>query len=307
MVGAGSMGQVFEAHDRDLNRRVALKAVYASSDREALRREAQGIAAIRHHGVVTVHALGEHRGVHYLVMELLSGETLAARLAQRRVAGVPLALHEALDVLASIADVLAAVHHAGVAHRDVKPSNIVLSVGGRVVLTDFGILAAERYVSRDARIVGTVEYMAPETIVGNVAPGMAYLVDLYAFGVVAFETLTGHLPFEADSATRLMQRHLSVLAPMLSGFRSDIPGPLDVLVRELLAKDPLDRPQSMESVAQRLRAPAVRTSIVRSAPPPRTSVMPSRASVMPSRTSVTPTRASAPPRGSRIPPPRGRS
>lgn len=268
LLGGGSMGQVFDAHDVSLNRRVAIKAAYPHLDRSLLQREAQGLAAVRHPGVVGVHAFGEHRGVAYLVMERLLGDNLEGRLAVRHGDGELLTIGEALDILAPLAEALAAVHAAGVAHRDVKPANVMLTAGDRVVLTDFGVVAPERSVERDAPAVGTVEYMAPETIAGTTSPGDAFLVDVYAFGVLAFELIAGRRPFEAESPREVIAMHLRDAPPSLSEARDDVPPLVDGIVRELLAKDPLDRPQSMASVAARLRDSAMRSmTATRSSPP----------------------------------------
>lgn len=268
LLGGGGMGQVFEAQDLELNRRVAIKASFPHLDRALLRREAQGLAAVRHHGVVSVHTVGEHRGIAYLVMERLLGESLEARIEARQSDGELFSVGEALDVLVPLADVLAAVHAAGIAHRDVKPANVMLVVGDRVVLTDFGIVAPERNVLRDAPIVGTVEYMAPETIAGTMSPGNAFLVDVYAFGVLAFELIAGRRPFEGETVRETLSMHVHNHPEALSETRDDVPPLVVGIVRELLAKDPLDRPQSMASVATRLRSPAMRSMSATRSPPP---------------------------------------
>lgn len=268
LLGGGGMSQVYEAHDHALNRRVALKAARSGLDPSLLRREGQGLAAVRHPGVVGVYALGEHRGIHYLVMERLQGITLESHLEARHAEGELLSVAEALTIATPLADVLAAVHAAGIAHRDVKPSNVVLAMGERVVLTDFGIIVPERTVRPNAPLVGTVEYMAPETISATTSPGNAFLVDLYAFGVLLFELIAGHRPFDGGSPRETLARHMRDPVPSLAGVRDDVPPLLDGLVRELLAKDPYDRPQSMESVVARMRLPSMRSmTATRSAPP----------------------------------------
>lgn len=268
LIGEGAMGQVFDAHEYDLNRRVAIKAGFPHIDPAFLRREAQGLAAIRHPGVTTVYSWGEHRGITYFVMEKLLGVTLAAHLAKRRAEGVTVSLSEVIELLVSLADVLATVHHAGIAHRDVKPANVVLAVGGRTVLTDFGVVIEERTVAHDGPKVGTAEYMAPETIRGDVHAGLGFLVDVYAFGVIAFELLTGAAPFRSEGGVEgLFAQHLDA-PPPLDALSPDTPPVLRTLLGELLAKDPLDRPQSMESVAARLRTLAARRSAAPKPPTP---------------------------------------
>ncbi len=268
MLGAGSMGQVFDALDTALNRRVAIKAAFARLPPSLLKLEAQAVAAVRHPCVATVHAFGEHRGVAYFVMERLLGETLEDRLMAHALEGELFSIADVLDVLAPLAEALAAVHSAGIAHRDVKPANVMLTVGERVVLTDFGVVTPERAVSRGAAMTGTAGYAAPEVIAGTTAQGNAFLVDAYALGVIAFELVTGRRPFEGESDGETLSMHLRDEVPSLSDGRDDVPPLFEALVRELLEKDPLDRPQSMASVATRLRDPAMRSmTALRSSPP----------------------------------------
>ncbi len=268
LLGAGSMGQVFDAHDVALNRRVALKAAHPRHDRALLRQEAQGIAAVRHPGVPAIYAIGEHRGVAFFAMERLFGETLEARIEAMQMEGDLFAVTDAIDLLTRLADTLAAVHAAGIAHRDVKPANVMLTVGDRVVLTDFGIVAQERAVSARAPLVGTLEYTAPEVIRGAMEPGNAFLTDVYAFGVMAYELVAGRRPFEAETSAELLDLHLHAMPDPLSDLRDDVPPLFEALLRELLEKDPHDRPHSMTSVLRRLRDPAMRSlTATRSSPP----------------------------------------
>jgi serine/threonine protein kinase len=268
LLGRGSMGQVFDAHDVALNRRVALKAAFPHIDRGLTRKEAQGLAAVRHHGVTAVYGVGEHRGVPYFVMERLLGESLSSRIEARQIEGELFSVGEALDLLVPLAETLAAVHAAGIAHRDVKPANVMITVGERVVLTDFGIVAQERAVLPGMPVVGTFEYMAPETIRGAVEPGNAYLADAYAFGVLAYELVAGRRPFEAETVPEVLAMHLRDEPDALTLLRDDVPPLFESIVGELLQKDPLDRPHAMASVARRLRDPAMRSrTAMRSSPP----------------------------------------
>ena len=250
VLGSGGNGQVFEAHDRLLNRRVAIKAAWPSDPRlgTLLRREAQALAAIRHPTLVTVHALGVHQGTDYFVMELVPGVTLEDHLTRHRKTGGPLSVDEALDILISVAEGLAAVHRAGIAHRDVKPGNIMLAPGNRVVLTDFGLVVPE--FAAGSEFMGTPTYMAPETILGAVRPGSAHLVDTYALGVLAFELVTGAPPFDAANVAAVVRQHVEAPVPEVTG----VPPKLGALIQEMLAKDPDLRPQQLEGVVWRLRA-----------------------------------------------------
>jgi CheY-like chemotaxis protein len=249
ILGQGGMGQVFDAWDRHLSRRVAIKANFPSMP-FSVRPEAQGLAAIRHPGVVGVYAFGCHEGVDYMVMEHVSGVTLAHHLERLEGAGLPLA--ERLDVLVAIADGLAAVHRAGISHGDVKPENVLLSASGRVVLTDLGLVRAA-YEPDEGIVAGTPAYMAPEIITPKFANAGWHFVDVYAFGVLAFRVLSGRLPFIADNTLDLVLMHTDVTPPKLEEI-AGVHKRLSELVDSLLAKEPTERPQSMDAVVWQLRS-----------------------------------------------------
>ena len=160
LLGQGGMGQVFDAYDRNLSRRVAIKANFPEVP-QSVRNEAQALAAVHHPGVVGVYALGTHGGVDYMVMEHVAGVTLAHHL--ERLEDIPLA--ERVDLLIAIADGLAAIHRAGISHGDVKPENILLSASGRLVLTDprsraRGLRAGRRAHERHAGLHGAGDHLA---------------------------------------------------------------------------------------------------------------------------------------------------
>ena len=251
VLGEGGMGRVYGAHDLALNRRVAIKASWPTVDRALLHKEAQALASVRHPGMIDVYGAGTHRGIAFLVMELLYGVNLAAFLEKRH-GDKPFDVREALDVLIAVADALAAVHRSGIAHRDVKPANIMLTPNGRIVVMDFGLFQPEN--ESLAVPSGTPEYMAPESLTGTVDPRNAFYLDIYALGITAYELLSGELPFLGDSPAATLARHLEQPPPDLCAARPDLPPRLAALVREMLAKEPLDRPASMEAVAFRLRA-----------------------------------------------------
>lgn len=251
VLGSGSNGQVFDAHDRALNRRVAVKAAWPAIPALAplLRKEAQALAAIRHPAIVTAHAMGAHDGIDYFVMEHVLGVTLDAHAKERRAVGDPLSVAESLDLLIALAEGLAAVHRAGIAHRDVKPANVLLAPGNRVVLADLGLVLSD-LDGPTRKSQGTPNYMAPESILGTIAPGAAPLVDVYALGVLAFWLLTGRLPYEARTSIEVARLHIEASIPEVTG----APPKLAFLVTEMLAKDPHGRPQQLEGVSFRLRA-----------------------------------------------------
>lgn len=254
VLGAGGMGQVFEAQDLLLHRKVAIKAAWPDIQDSPVRKEAQALAAIRHPGMVQVHAVGRHDGVEYVVMERVVGVSLETHLERRFSRGERFEIVEALDLLIPIADALVAVHGAGIAHRDIKPGNVMLATGGRAVLMDFGLFLPEFEVAAQETIAGSPQYMAPEAITNSVEPGAGGLVDLYALGVVAFELLTGQPPFGGETPDEVWDRHLYEDVPDACALRAEIPRDLSRLVTDLLAKDPAQRPQNAESVLFRLKA-----------------------------------------------------
>jgi len=254
LLGIGGMGEVYEAEDLALRRRVAIKVHRPGLSLAPLRSEAQALAAINHPGLVAVHAHGIHRGIPFIVMERVNGTSLHDHIVRRQRELVPFTLGEVIEILAPLAEVLAAVHSAGIAHRDVKPANVMLAPRGRLVLLDLGIFLPEFEASMQELSPGTAEYMAPETIAAHVAPGDAYLVDVYAFGIMAYELLSGSVPFSDPVAIHVLGHHLDTPPPDLAQRRRDVPPKLCALVHAMLAKDPVDRPHDMLAVAVELRS-----------------------------------------------------
>jgi serine/threonine protein kinase len=251
LLGSGGMGQVFEAKDIGLNRLIAIKVAWPDIGAEPLRREAQVLAAFRHPGLATVHALGEADGSAYMIMERLSGTTLAEFLSRRHPAA--LSIVECLDLVDGICDALSPVHAAGLAHADLKPANIMMVPGGRIVLLDFGIARIEQLRASGTRISGSPHYMAPEAIRGSVPAGAAHLIDLYALGIISYVMLVGEPPFDHPNPVELMMLHLHDPPPRLADRRADVPVALDRLIGDLLAKDPADRPADIGVARAELR------------------------------------------------------
>lgn len=252
-LGQGGMGVVFEARDRLLNRRVAVKVGHPGVDPRYLRLEAQAMAAVQHPNTVAVHTFGTHRGVDFLVMERLYGVTLRAHA--RRLARVQqsLTVVEALDVLVSLADALAAIHRAQLAHRDIKPSNVLLAPGNRVVLMDFGLLVREVYDGA-LGVAGSPAYMAPEVLLGVQKPGSWHLADLYSLGVIAYEMLTGRKAFSAVDVRFIASFHEAGGTLSLPAESEHIPQVVRSAVDALLSADPEQRPPSAEFLLRQLRA-----------------------------------------------------
>ena len=206
-IGVGGMGEVWEADDTVLGRRVALKVLVqelADDARATSRfvREARATAKLTHPNVTRVYDFGRDGGLPYLVMELLEGETLADRLA-----GGPLPPAEAARICAAVADALDAAHRRGIIHRDIKPGNVLLTPAGEVKVMDFGIAAAadETHSTTGSGLYGTAAYVSPERAAGQAATPAA---DIYSLGAVLYELLTGRPPFLGDSPVLVVRAHL---------------------------------------------------------------------------------------------------
>jgi serine/threonine protein kinase len=254
VLGAGGMGEVYEADDRTLNRRVAIKVVRPGIASDYLLREGRALAAIHHPGIVTVHAMGVHRSVAFLVLERVRGLSLDRMIEERSARGERFAVSEALEMLVAIADGLAVVHKAGLAHRDVKPGNVMLAPGGRVVLMDFGLVLLDADRAGHRSVAGSLQYMAPEALTAGMAEGAAHLVDVYALGVLAYELLTGIAPFDGQEPIALYRAKMRVPLPSVSAQRGDIPPALDAFIAQMMAPDPSDRPQGAEPALWQLRS-----------------------------------------------------
>jgi serine/threonine-protein kinase len=254
MLGSGAMGEVYEAHDRVLNRRVAIKVIRPNVPVDYLLREGRALAAIRHPGIVAVHAMGRHRDLGFLVLERVLGLSLDRMLDDRRKRGEPFAVPEAIELLVAMADGLSVVHRAGLAHRDVKPGNVMLAPGGRVVLMDFGLVLPHADRAGHRSVAGSLHYMPPEALTGDIAEGAANLGDVYALGVVAYEVLCGALPFGGREALEIYLSKTRQPLPRVREHRADVPPPLDDLVAQLMAPDPTERPQGADAALWQLRA-----------------------------------------------------
>lgn len=265
-LGAGGMGEVYRARDLRLGREVAVKVLpeHLSQDVDALarfEREARAIAALSHPNLLAIYDFGADRGVSFAVTELLHGGTLRAALAN---GGMP--WRRAADVGAAMADGLAAAHSRGIVHRDLKPDNVFLTAEGRVKILDFGLARWVRDAAaegdptsapttpdptRPGTVLGTVGYMSPEQVRGE-ATGAAS--DVFAFGCVMHEMLTGRPVFSGGTAFERMAAILRDEAPPPSLLTPDVPTEIDRLVASCLEKSAARRPASAAELATRLRA-----------------------------------------------------
>jgi serine/threonine-protein kinase len=266
-IGRGAAGQVWLAQDLMLGRRCAIKVVppelaggNPEAWRAALRREASAMASIRHPNVAQVYAFGRHRDLHYFIMEWVDGETVATEIERRRHADQPIAIRRALRIVNEACRGLAAVHRVGIIHRDVKPSNLMLSRDGRVVLIDFGLVRMPDGAGPGGAPVGTPRYMAPELARVNPrpAPEDMPLADLYSLGASMYEMLTGTPPFPGEGAREVIQRHLNEPVQPPSERRHDLPPIVDRLIMRALAKRPAERYSSAEDMRAAVSAVSAR-------------------------------------------------
>ncbi|MGP4110567.1 protein kinase domain-containing protein [Streptomyces sp. 4N509B] len=269
LVGRGGMGEVWEARDRVIGRRVAVKLLAhhrGDGGAELFFREARTAGRLNHRGVVTVFDMGEDPddGTLFLVMEFVTGRDLAALLRQDG----PPPVRQAVDWAAQTAAALAAAHTADVVHRDLKPANLMLTTDDEIRVLDFGIARFMAATTQSSQVMGTLAYMPPERF--DQHPGDARS-DLYALGCVLHELLTGHPPFPATGPVALMTAHLTTPPTPPSHHRAEVPAALDALVLRLLAKDPADRPATAADVHATLR------SLLESALPTPTEVVPADA------------------------------
>lgn len=254
LLGRGGMGQVFEAHDHLLNRRVAIKAAWPNPLTPPLRNEARALAAFQHPSLVSVHTLGEHRGIDYLVMERVYGVSLTQHADTRWESGQSFSASEVVQILLPAAEGLSVVHRAGLVHRDIKPDNIMLTPVHRVVLMDFGLVLPEFDVNGKQRVAGSPPYMAPEALLNTAATGSGHLVDIFGLGVLAYELLTGSRPYVGNTIREVIAAHERGRPAALAELRPDCPLALCQLVHEMLSPNPQMRNQSAEAVAWQLRA-----------------------------------------------------
>ena len=255
LVGTGGMSTVFRAHDRQLERRVAIKILhehYADDPEylERFRREARAVARLSHPNIVTVIDRGDDGGRQYIVFEYVDGENLKELVVRSG----RLPVRQALELALAVADGLSFAHEHGLVHRDVKPQNVLLSSEGEVKVTDFGIarsLHVEHGVTQTGTVLGTGEYLAPEQASGKqVSPA----TDVYSLGVVLWELLAGDVPFIGDNFVAVALRHVNEPPPHLRERRADVSPRLDAAVQRALAKDPASRFPSMAAFAKELRA-----------------------------------------------------
>jgi eukaryotic-like serine/threonine-protein kinase len=272
VIGRGGMGVVYRARDRTLERTVAVKVLPAEFAEdvtlvERFSREARAAARLSDPHIVAVFDSGRDDDMRYIVMECVPGVSLARLLQERG----PLAPPESVEIAAQIATALAAAHAAGIVHRDVKPANVMVQPSQSIKVLDFGIAhaAADHALTRTTMVLGSAPYLAPEVALGGSADERS---DIYALGCVLYEMLTGRPPFVGDLPAAVMNQHATVAPQPVRAYEPTVPGALDELIMQMLAKDPSERPQAALELASRVRgslhAPTAATAIASPVPPP---------------------------------------
>jgi serine/threonine-protein kinase len=249
--GHGPMSEVWRAHDKTLDRTVALKILSPTADLERFRREARSVAALNHENVVRVFDSGEDDGRPFMALEWLPGGTLEERLAHGA-----LGPDEAGWIATGMAAGLAHLHSRELVHRDLKPANVLFDAENRPKLADFGLVrsaAAAGTLTDPGTVLGTAAYISPEQAAG-VPAGPAS--DVYSFGVLLFQMLTGSLPFVADDAFTLIEMHRREPPPAVEQLQPEAPTALAALAAQALRKDPRDRPQNGAALLAALGAAA---------------------------------------------------
>ena len=251
-LGRGAMGVVLLGFDLQLHRKVAVKLVHAAGgleDRQRFLQEARAMALVNHPNVLHIHAFGEHAGVPYFVMEFVEGRTADDWL--RAESGAP-DMDVALSILDDVCQGVSAIHEAGAVHRDLKPSNVLLDGHMRARVADLGLAAPYRDGGVVKEIAGTPAYMAPEVAFeGEQAPSP--LSDVYALGCVAYELLTGKLPFDAETALALMVQHATAQPQKPSLVRPGLPETFDDVIMRALAKNPHERTATVDTFRRALK------------------------------------------------------
>ncbi|HKA20618.1 MAG TPA: protein kinase [Blastocatellia bacterium] len=264
-LGAGGMGEVYRARDSRLGRDVAVKVLPSSfsDDEQRLQRfeqEACAVGALNHPNILAIHDVGKHNGSPYVVSELLEGETLRGRIG-----GAALPVRKAIDYALQIARGLAAAHEKGIVHRDLKPENIFITRDGRVKILDFGLakltepaegqsktdVPTRRIDTDPGTVMGTVGYMSPEQVCGRPVDHRA---DIFSFGAILYEMLTGKRAFHGESAAETMSAILREDPPDLSESNKNVAPALEHVVRHCLEKNPEERFHSASDLAFAIKA-----------------------------------------------------
>jgi serine/threonine protein kinase len=254
-IGRGGMATVYEAYDPRFERTVAVKMLprefmHEAEFRARFTREAKTIATLEHPAIVPVYDFGEENGQPYLVMRLMTGGSLADRLADE-----PLSIDETAVILKRLGSALDRAHQKGIIHRDLKPSNVLFDQYGDAFLADFGIVhvtSSTNALTASGSLVGTPTYMSPEQVYGD--KQLDGRSDIYALGVILFQMLTGNTPYDADTPARMMMKHVMDPVPQILSVRPDLPPACNELINKAMAKERNDRFASATDLSLALTA-----------------------------------------------------
>ena len=259
-LGQGGMGEVFLAQDTTLDRKVALKFLPEElqqdpTSRKRFLREAKSAAALDHPFICKIYEIGKAQDRTFIAMEYIQGRTLEVRMAEG-----PLPVGDVLETAWEIADALEGAHRRGIVHRDLKPSNVMLIPEGHIKVMDFGLAKrvtpegeeedVSTVLTQDGAAVGTVPYMSPEQVRGRPLDTRS---DIFSFGVVLYEMVTGVHPFKKDSIMDTAQTILSATPPPIARYVNDVSELLQDTIRKMLAKDPGERYQTVKGLIIDLR------------------------------------------------------
>jgi len=254
LIGGGGMSLVYQAKDIYLNRIVAVKVLreYFTSDNEFVRRfrrEAQAVASLSHPNIVNIYDVGQDEDTHYLVMEYIKGKTLKEIITEK----APIPLNETIDIVKQICDALEHAHENSIVHRDIKPHNIIITRGGRVKVTDFGIARAvsTATVTHTRGIIGSVHYFSPEQAKGEVTGEKS---DIYSLGIVLYEMVTGKLPFEGESPISVALMHIQNEPMLPSRYNSNLTDDIEKIILKAIKKNPNERYETVAKLRLDLRA-----------------------------------------------------
>ncbi|HIS26117.1 MAG TPA: Stk1 family PASTA domain-containing Ser/Thr kinase [Candidatus Pullilachnospira intestinigallinarum] len=250
-IGSGGMADVYKARDHKLNRLVAVKVMKAefSEDKDFIakfRKEAQAAAGLAHPNVVNVYDVGEDNGIYYIVMELVQGITLKDYITRKG----KLTVREATSIAIQVSLGLEAAHKNNIIHRDVKPQNIIISVDGKVKLSDFGIARAASSNTISSNVMGSVHYSSPEQVRGGFSDAKS---DIYSLGITMYEMVTGHVPFDGDTTVAIAIKHLQEEMESPRKYVPDLPYSLEQIILKCTQKSPDRRYSNMSELIEDLK------------------------------------------------------
>lgn len=258
-LGRGGAGSVYLAHDKKLDRQVAIKMLELDSNldlslihemQQRFEKEAKAIARLNHPNIVDIYDFGEENGKHFMVIELLNGESLSSQIY--KVKSLP--IEKILEIGLQLCSAVSYAHSQGVIHRDIKPANIMILDNYKVKLTDFGIAQLHNdklALTQAGSILGSILYIPPEQLVDS--RKVDKRADVYSLGVTIFQLLTGRLPFEGNSVAEVVTKILNQDIPSMLTFNKEIPEALDRVILKAIKKEPEERYQNIEDFASALK------------------------------------------------------